>query len=186
MRKKIPSTFINMCAVLTGISLSASFLLGLAYTKTQDAIERVKNEKIITAVREVLPEFDNDPLAEKYTNAAWPLFEFYPAKKNGQPAGTAVRSYSPDGFSGNIWIIAGFLPDGTIFNVKLTEHGETPGLGSKSGEMPFIGQFINKHPVHFILKVKKDGGSVDAVTAATISSRAFCDALSRAYSALNK
>ena len=64
----------------------------------------------------------------------------------------------------------------------MLEHKETPGLGSKIADN-FKEQFDGKNPAAFSLKVRKDGGDVDAITAATISSRAVCDALSRAFQA---
>ena len=82
--------------------------------------------------------------------------------------------------------MAGFKPDGTIINITVLEHKETPGLGTKMTEPKFKDQFSDKNPEQFILKVKKDGGPVDAITAATISSRAFCDAVQRGYNTLQK
>jgi electron transport complex protein RnfG len=80
--------------------------------------------------------------------------------------------------------MAGFKPDGTIFNIAVLEHKETPGLGTKMSEPSFKDQFMEKNPSDFLLIVKNDGGPVDAITAATISSRAFCDAVQRAYGTL--
>ena len=82
--------------------------------------------------------------------------------------------------------MAGFKPDGTIINISVLEQKETPGLGTKMAEPKFKDQFNDKNPSQYILKVKKDGGPVDAITAATISSRAFCDAVQRAYNTLQK
>lgn len=82
--------------------------------------------------------------------------------------------------------MAGFKPDGTIINITVLEHKETPGLGTKMTEPSFKDQFVDKNPGNYELKVKKDGGPVDAITAATISSRAYCDAVQRAYNTLKK
>jgi electron transport complex protein RnfG len=82
--------------------------------------------------------------------------------------------------------MAGFKPDGTIIGISVLNHKETPGLGTKITEPEFKEQFTGKNPGEFILKVKKDGGQVDAITAATISSRAFCDAIQRAYNTIQK
>ena len=92
------------------------------------------------------------------------------------------------GFSGKIELMVGFLDDGTIENTAVLMHKETPGLGDKMDQKKsdFSLQFIGKNPVDFKLKVKKDGGDVDAITAATISSRAFCDAVQRAYDVFEK
>jgi electron transport complex protein RnfG len=82
----------------------------------------------------------------------------------------------------------GILPDGTINDISVLEQKETPGLGDKmqKSKSNFSLQFKNKNPASFKLKVKKDGGEVDAITAATIRSRAFCDAVNRAYNAYMK
>jgi electron transport complex protein RnfG len=112
--------------------------------------------------------------------------DIYPAKNGDEIVGYAVNTYTKKGFSGNISLMAGFNPDGTIINIAVLEQKETPGLGTKMTEPGFKDQFNGKNPADFALKVKKDGGSVDAITAATISSRAFCDAVQRAYNTLQK
>ena len=96
--------------------------------------------------------------------------------------GTAVGTYSNKGYDATqIQLMVGFLPDGSIRNISVIQQKETPGLGTKMKEPKFKDQFNKKNPAEFKLKVKKDGGQVDAITAATISSRAFCDAVDRAY-----
>ena len=92
------------------------------------------------------------------------------------------------GFSGKIEIMAGFLPSGTINNTAVVSHKETPGLGDKMDvkKSDFPIQFMGKNPATYKLAVTKDGGDVDAITAATITSRAFCDAVDRAYKAFEK
>jgi electron transport complex protein RnfG len=112
--------------------------------------------------------------------------DVFPAKKDDVLVGYAVTTYTKKGFSGNITLMAGFSPDGSIFNITVLEHKETPGLGTKMTEPKFKDQFKGKNPLQFKLKVKKDGGPVDAITAATISSRAFCDAVQRAYNTIQK
>jgi electron transport complex protein RnfG len=82
--------------------------------------------------------------------------------------------------------MVGLAPDGTVINTMILEHRETPGLGTKMAEPRFKDQFVGKNPGSGKMKVKKDGGDVDAITAATISSRAFCDAIVRAYDAWQK
>lgn len=84
--------------------------------------------------------------------------------------------------------MVGFLPDGTINDIVVVEHNETPGLGDmiEKEKSDFSVQFKNKNPENFELSVKKDGGDVDGITASTISSRAYCDAVDRAYEAFKK
>ena len=136
----------------------------------------------------VVPEFNNNPDEDMYLlpTGEGDSLEIYPAMKDGKTAGYAVKTYSNDGFSGYISLMAGFNPDGTIYNISVLEQKETPGLGTKMTDPLFNEQFRGKDPAQFTLKVKKDGGQVDAITAATISSRAFCDAVERAYNTLMK
>ena len=102
--------------------------------------------------------------------------EFYPAKKGGELIGTAVRSFTNTGYNGLIVLMVGILPDGTIKDIQVVEHKETPGLGTKMESSKFKDQFKDIDPSQVTLKVKKDGGDIDAITAATISSRAFSEA----------
>lgn len=185
---KTESTFKNMVLSLTLISLVASACLGFAYELTRKPIEISALNKKLDAVKQVVPGFNNDPNAEMYrlpTDDGDSL-DIYPAKKDSVLIGYAVNTYTTKGFSGNFRMMAGFSADGTIINITVLDQKETPGLGSKMTEPKFKDQFTNKNPSEFILKVKKDGGQVDAITAATISSRAFCDAVQRAYNSLQK
>jgi Na+-translocating ferredoxin:NAD+ oxidoreductase subunit G len=185
---KTESTFKNMVLSLTLISLVASACLGFVYQMTKEPIEFSVLNKKLAAIKQVVPEFNNNPNAEMYRlpTGDGDSLDIYPAKKDNVVVGYAVNTYTKKGFSGNINIMAGFKPDGTIVNITVLEHRETPGLGTKMTEPAFKEQFNNKNPSQFILKVKKDGGPVDAITAATISSRAFCDAVQRAYNTLQK
>lgn len=189
MGKKLESNFINMVVVLFAVTLIASAAVGYVYTLTSGPIANAKQEKQVNAIRQVIPgEFDNDPNADVWQKETpdGGILEFYPAKKNNELVGTAVKTYN-NGFGGEIWLMVGFNPDGSIFNYSVLEHKETPGLGSK---MDFWftkngkGNIIGKKPGTTALKVSKDGGDVDAITAATISSRAFLNAVNRAAAGL--
>jgi electron transport complex protein RnfG len=183
MAKKLESTLRNMFLSLTLISMVMSAALTFVYLQTKGPIELAAKQKEINAIKLVSPEFDNNPLTEARSVDGVTI---YTVKKQHEPAGYAVKTYSDKGFSGHIELMAGFLTDGTINNIAILEHKETPGLGSKMAEPKFLIQFLGKYPGTFELKVKKDGGPVDAITAATISSRAFCDAMQRAFDACNK
>ena len=191
MGKKLESNFTNMVVVLFSVTLIASAAVGYVQTLTAGPIEAAKEAKQVNAIRQVIPgEFDNDPNADvwKVQTPDSGELEFYPAKKNGELVGTAVKTYTNNGFGGKIWLMVGFNPDGTISNYSVREHKETPGLGSKMDTW-FVkdgkGDIIGKNPGGNGLKVSKDGGDVDAITAATISSRAFLDAVNRASAALS-
>jgi electron transport complex protein RnfG len=185
---KTESTFKNMVLSLTLISLGASACLGYVYQMTKAPIELSILNKKLSAIKQVVPEFNNNPDAEmfKLPTGEGDSLEIYPAKKDSIIVGYAVNTNTNKGFSGNISLMAGFKPDGTIINITVLDQKETPGLGTKMAEPLFKDQFNDKNPSEFSLKVKKDGGPVDAITAATISSRAFCDAVQRAYTTLQK
>ena len=183
MAKKLESTLRNMVLSLTLISMVMSAALTFVYLKTKGPIEVASKQKEINAIKQVSPDFDNDPLAAALTTDGVTI---YPVEKQDMPAGIAVKTYSDKGFSGHIELMAGFRTDGSIHNITILQHKETPGLGTKIADPKFLNQFLGKNPGSFKLKVKKDGGQVDAITAATVSSRAFCDALQRAYDAFNQ
>jgi len=185
---KIKSTFKNMALSLTLISMVASACLGFVYELTKKPIELSILNKRLNAIREVVPGFTNNPNDEVFRlpTGEGDSLEIYPARNGDTLVGYAVNTYTEKGFSGHISLIAGFKPDGTILNIAVLEQKETPGLGTKMSDPGFKDQFRGKNPGDFQLAVKKDGGSVDAITAATISSRAFCDAVQRAYNTLQK
>lgn len=189
--KKLESTFLNMVIVLTMISVFSAYILGLTYSRTKKRIESAQAQNQKMALRKVLPEFDNDPgdslkdlnvrCGEKDHNLT-----VYFAKKNGELTGRAYKTYSEKGFSGRIDLITGFDTDGYLKGIKVLSHQETPGLGSKMTEDSFISRFTGKSAsVLKNIKVKKDDpkNGIDALTAATISSRAFCDAVQKAAKA---
>ena len=190
MAKK-ESTLANMVIALFVITFVASAALGGIYEITKEPIAAAKLEKKIRAVSEVIPVFDNIPTDEEYKLPVdGDTLYFYPGRVNNELVGTAIESFTVMGFSGEIKIMVGLLPDGTINDVAVLEHAETPGLGDKMEKrksfnkntgLSWSSQFIGKNPEDFQIMVTKDGGDVDAITASTISSRAFCDAVIRAY-----
>jgi len=185
---KTESNFRNMVLSLTLIALGAAVCLGFVYEFTKKPIELSNLKKKLDAIKLVVPEFSNNPNDEMFRlpTGDGDSLEVYPAKKGEDTVGYAVNTYSKNGFAGIIRLMAGFKPDGTLINIRVLEQKETPGLGTKMTDPKFKDQFIDKNPAQFTLKVKKDGGQVDAITAATISSRAFCDAVQRAYTTLQK
>jgi len=185
---KTESTLKNMVLSLTLVALGASACLGFIYEITKGPIATTALNKKLDAIKQVVPDFNNNPDAEMFRlpTGEGDSLDVYPAKNDSVLIGYAVNTYTNNGFSGNITIMAGFKTDGTIINITVLTHKETPGLGNKMTEPKFKDQFMNKNPKEFSLVVDKDGGPVDAITAATISSRAFCDAVQRAYNTLQK
>lgn len=190
MAKK-ESTLTNMVIALFTITLIASASLGAVYEVTKGPIAEALLAKKNEAILFVIPEFTNNPTEDVYSvgTDGDSLF-FYPGYRDGELVGTAVESFTNSGFSGKIKVMVGFLPDGSINNYRVLEHAETPGLGTKmepwfrdeAGRKSVIGL----NPGVNNITVSKDGGEVDAITAATISSRAFLDAIQRAFDNLRK
>ena len=185
---KKESTFSNMVLTLFLVTLGASGALGYVYELTKDAIAEAEAAKKNLAITRVLPEFNNKPNESiiKVEAAPGDTLVFYVGILDKDTVGYAIESYSKNAFAGYLGILAGFTPEGIIQSVAVLEHKETPGLGTKMTESPFKDQFLGKDPAEFNLKVTKDGGDVDAITASTITSRAYGEAVQRAYDALQK
>lgn len=188
MAKK-ETSFFNMVLTLFLVTLISATALGFVYELTKEPIDLARILKKNNAIQNVIPGFNNNPIEEAsdVIKDGKPV-KLYMARENGDVSGIAVETFSNEGFNGEIKLMVGFLPDGTINGVTVLEHKETPGLGDKmvKSKSDFSNQFVGKHPDKFKLQVKKDGGDVDAITAATISSRAFCDAVDRAYQAFKQ
>ena len=186
MAKKKESTLVNMLVALLVIAAVSGGVLGLVYGVTKDAIAEVDQKKNEAAIQAVLPlegeiTYKADTLSYDYegTTLTFPCNLAYDA--NGNFQGAAVKT-SESGFGGKIDMMVGFLADGTIKGTSVLSHSETPGLGANmTGK--FDDQFVDKNPANYKLIVKKDGGDVDAITAATITSRAFSKAVDKAYKA---
>lgn len=206
----LQSTMRNMVVVLVGAGVVAALGLGVVNMLTKKPIEKAKAEKELAALREVLPEFNNDPVKEMRIEAVeGGELRVYPASKDGEKVGTAVQSFSPNGFGGMVTVMVGFDKEGAINGYSVLEQAETPGLGTKmvdwfkpqgepvvSGverlfgfrmpQNPRKSNIYGMRPGDAQLRVSKDGGQIDAITSATISSRAFLDAVNRAYLGINK
>jgi electron transport complex protein RnfG len=188
MAKK-ESTFINMVATLFIVTLVASTALAYVYELTKEPIEMAKLAKKLAAIDAVVPEYDNQPVDEMYKVAVdegKDSLEFYPAKKNGELIGMAVRTFTNTGYNGLVVLMVGIMPDGIIKDIEVVQHKETPGLGTKMTDPVFKDQFRGMDPSQVDIRVKKDGGDIDAITAATISSRAFSAATQLAVDSYKK
>ena len=180
------STFVNMTLTLFLVTFISSAAFGVVYEKTKEPIAASLLARKINAIKSVVPEFDNNPIDEQYDiEMNGDLFNCFQAKRTNVLVGTAIQTTSKKGFGGKVKLMVGFLPDGAIYDISVVEHKETPGLGDKMerNKSNFADQFKKVDPRTFNLKVKNDGGDVDAITAATISSRAFCDAVEKAAAA---
>ena len=176
--KKLESSLLNMVVVLTVISVVAGGILAYVNQVTAGPIEKIKAETLNNALKSVLnademPQVSNTENIDEFTI-------IYETNK-----GTAVQA-ATDGFGGKLKVLVGFAEDGTISGYSVLEHAETQGLGAKAGDWfqkGGKGDIIGKNLGEKELTVSKDGGDVDAITASTITSRAFLLAVNNAYKA---
>lgn len=193
--KKEP-LFKKMLIALGCITVVAAAVLGATYVITKDTIKKEEQDALLNAIDKVAPQYDNDPVAEKvmYKLRAGDKdsvsLVLYPVKLNKKLNGAVVESSSPNGFSGDIHIIYGFNADGSVRNYHVLKHAETAGLGAKMQdwfrEKRGNQSIIGLNPQADSMGVKKDGGVVDGITGATITSRAFLSALRDASEALKR
>ena len=177
MAKK-ESTLKNMLIALMVIAIVSGGVLGFIYNLTKPAIDQVEANKNLKAINEVLKTDVEIVKTETLVIEDLTYNLAFDAENNF--IGAAVKTYSMNGFGGKIELMVGLLKNGIINKVSILSQAETPGLGANMVNDKFKGQFDGKDPKQFTLRVKKDGGDVDAITAATISSRAVSEALQRA------
>lgn len=189
--KKLKSTLPNMIISLGLIAIISGGLLGGMYAITKQPIEEARKQQLTASIAEVAPAFDNSPEADMTTIAIdGKDFTIYPSYRDGHLVGAAVLGTTNEGFAGEVTVLCGFSADGSINDYRVISHAETPGLGAKmeewfhdpTGARSVIGK--NPSTVSFYVTKDKDkNGAIDAITAATISSRAFLSVMREAYMA---
>ncbi|MBR5104780.1 MAG: RnfABCDGE type electron transport complex subunit G [Bacteroidales bacterium] len=176
----VQSTFKNMSLCLLVICLVCSGLLAGVYALTKEPIDAAAKAKNEAAIMEVLPETAAVVEEERTVEFEGTSYTYNLAyDEAGNTVGCAIN-VAPVGFGGPIAIKVGFDVNGVIWNTKVLSQAETPGLGAKCVEPAFSAQFKGFNPVEKTLAVRKDGGDVDAITASTITSRAYADGLALA------
>ena len=176
----VQSTFKNMTVCLFAICLVCSALLAGVYALTKEPIDAAAKAKNEAAIKEVLPDTASAIEEERTVEMDGVTYTYNLAyDASGNTVGCAIN-VSTLGFGGPIAIKVGFDMNGVICNTKVLSQAETPGLGAKCVEPAFSGQFKGFDPAEKKLSVKKDGGDVDAITASTITSRAYADGLATA------
>ena len=173
----VKSSFKNMTICLFAICLVCSALLAGVYALTAEPIAAAAAAKNEAAIKEVLPDTAvaiEEERTVEYNGGTYTYNLAY--DEVGNTVGCAIN-VQPLGFGGPIVIKVGFDVNGVIWNTKVLSQAETPGLGAKCVEPAFSDQFRGFNPAEKKLAVKKDGGDVDAITASTITSRAYADGL---------
>ena len=162
--------------VLSLICLVAAALLAGVNQLTVDPIKEAAKQLKMNALAEIFRfEVKTVKIYEENEAVYYELLD-----DNSKLKGVGIESFTNSGYSGRIDVLLAVSPEGTIYNYKVVYSKETPGLGSKLSNPNFKEQFKGKSMAPgFVWKVKKDRGDVDAITAATISSRAVLDALVR-------
>ena len=205
--KRLESSFKNMVLVLTIISLAAAALLAYINSVTQGPIAAISAKNQADGIKTVLNVEPTDEVNVQTTEQdGFQIFNV--TRADGSSVGTAVQSTDKSGFGGDLTVLVGFAADGSIMGYQVMQHAETPGLGARAndwfrtasaGETKTVGAFtkvffgnpdpagnhniIGMNPGESNLTVSKDGGDVDAITASTITSRAFLRAVQNAYNA---
>ena len=176
----VKSSFVNMTVCLLAICLVCSGLLAAVYALTAEPIAAAAAAKNEAAIKEVLPETAVKIEEERTVEFEGASYAYNLAYDEiGNVVGCAIN-VAPVGFGGPIAIKVGFDVNGVIWNTKVLSQAETPGLGAKCVEPAFSDQFKGFDASAKKLAVKKDGGDVDAITASTITSRAYADGLALA------
>ena len=174
----VKSNLTNMVLVLGVTCLVCSVLLGGAYALTKEPIDKAAAAKTEKAIAQVLPHFTE----VQYNQEG----RYYTATDGDAVVGYAIESTTV-GFGGNLTLMVGVTPDGVVYNTSVLSQSETPGLGAKCNtDVKFMDQWRGFDPSVKILSVKKDGGDVDAITASTITSRAYTQAVADALSTFNE
>ena len=169
------STLKNMTLCLTLVCLICAAVVGVAYAVTKEPIDAAAQAKTTASIARVLPAFSATP-QEGSIRVGGTDYKYYQV----DGAGCAIIS-STSGFGGLLTLMVGIAEDGTVHNTTVLSHSETPGLGAKCAtDEHFMSQFRGLDPSVRTLAVKKDGGDLDAITASTITSRAYALAVSNA------
>jgi Na+-translocating ferredoxin:NAD+ oxidoreductase subunit G len=170
---------INMIVVLTLFGLASGLVLAWTDSATRAPIREARRMETLGALQTVLPACDNDVVADARTfENSGRVWTNYVARLTGAYAGAAFESET-DGYGGPIRLMVGVRADGSVNGIEiLLADKETPGLGSKIREPAFRKQFMGRGAADTKwCEVKKDGGELDAITGATISSRAVAKAV---------
>ena len=161
--------------VLAAICLVIASLLGIVNNVTEGPIADNTAKTVQESLQIVLPADSYEEV--EYTGSDATVVAVYKAGD----AGYVVECNSPNGFSGAIDMMTGVGTDGTITGIAIISHAETSGLGSKATDPEWQAQFIGLSEG---VAVTKDGGTINAITGSTITSRAVCDGVNIAYAVL--
>ena len=171
---------LKLTMTLAAVALFCSGILAYVYTVTKEPIAKTAEAGRIAAVSSVVPEGCTTIDCKKHGD-----FEYYLAVCDGKPVAYAFEGVSHNGYGGDVRLMVGIGADGKLVNFEVLQSAETPGLGSKMADDSFRAP-LRGRSVDGKWKVKKDGGDIDAITAATISSRACAECIRDAIGKFRK
>ena len=189
--KKLNSSLLNMVIVLTLIAVIAGGILAYVNSVTAPQIEKINSDNLAAGIKAVMgggevSVADPETKTAEISGKTKEFVVYAVSDASGNSLGNAVQT-SENGFGGELKILVGFDPEGTILGYTVLQHAETPGLGAKAGlwfQKDGKGNIIGMNPGKNNFTVSKDGGEVDAITASTITSRAFLLAIQDAYNTI--
>ena len=175
------STLRNMVLCLTLICLVCSAILAVVYAVTYDPIKAAEKKALVESLEMVLPQGGEISEAQSIEFGG-AEYEYYVKSENGEPVAWAIKS-STVGFGGTLTLMVGVQRGSVVYATKVLAHSETPGLGAKITDENIQprAQVKGRNPMTDAISVKKDGGEIDAITASTITSRAFLKGVNMAY-----
>lgn len=179
-----------MIVVLVGVALITGAILAYVNNITTEPIKAQAEKTLTDGIKKVMGGGDlkvasNDTVRQTVNGKELTFIIHTTQDASGKALGAAVES-TTGGFGGDLKVLVGFNPEGEILGYTILQTAETPGLGAKAEgwfQKDGKGNIIGKNPATDNLTVSKDGGSVNAITASTITSRAFLLAVNNAYNA---
>ena len=186
--KKLESTLLNMVVVLVAVAVITSGLLAWVNHVTEEPIRMQDELALANGIKEVmgtdqLTVTSDEEVKKEFDGKELVFVVHKTADKQGKFLGAAVESTTM-GFGGELKVLVGFDAEGKVLGYTILQASETPGLGAKADkwfQADGKGSIIGKTAAQ-PLTVNKDGGDIDAITASTITSRAFLKAVNQAYS----
>lgn len=189
--KKLESTFSNMVIVLVAVAVIVGGILAWCNDVTKEPIKEQDAASLAAGIKSVMGVDDikvlsSDTVKQTIGGKEYVFVVHKTADATGKSLGAAVES-TIGGFGGDLKVLVGFSSDSKVLGYTILQTAETPGLGAKAdkwfqkdGKGCIVGKEMDSDKP---LTVTKDGGDIDAITASTITSRAFLKAVNQAYAA---
>ncbi len=171
----------EMIKMVIVVTVLASFSGGLLASVRNGTKERIEVAQLTfvkgPAIQKIMEGSSNDPIEDRFSLTINDTeMDFFVGKFDGKPKTVAFEGFGR-GYGGDMGVMVGIdIEKETVHGVAVTTHAETPGLGSLAADDPgFVSQFKGK-PLDKSVKLTQDGGLINALGGATVTSRAVCNA----------